>query len=306
MRRRLGRSISDASWAVATERSFVSDALDSKYATGEDDLLSFLGDLLRVLEAASRRPARRKASKLVLIPMAAEARARIEAISRLAADHAAGDEDILRFRQRVLGRDTPMSAPEAEAYLDLPDARYGRGTSPDGGRLEVLSYQNRRVSHDLHVRPGSPLDQLRTLAERLAEAYPWQPAQAASFVLEGLTPLATPFTLHLPQMWQEDRPRRAKLIMEVDLWMPASAVLEAYRRIQRKVLPGHNRPISARSVELVNFVMQHRPSTWPSLVERWNTEHPRGEYANYRSFRFAFERASRSLLHPRYRRWLGQ
>jgi len=93
--------------------------------------------------------------------------------------------------------------------------------------------------------------------------------------------------------------------MEVDLWMPASAVLRAYRDLQRQVLPGHNRPISRRSIDLVNFVLGHRPATWPKLLERWNSEHPTATYADYRRFRYAFQRARQSLLHPRYQPYLG-
>lgn len=309
LEKHLGRSVSPTAWAVATERGYIAEALDPAYGTaGEDGLLKFLADLLRVADdhfrAAAKRPRMAKQSGRPTAPVSA----RIEAVSRLAAEHAAGDEEILRFRQRVLGRDAPMTADEAEVYLDLPEARQPRPTSPSSsnGPTELLKYQNRHINHDLRVWAGSPLDALRRLAESLAQSYPWQPSQAAAFVLEGLIPLATPFMLRMPQPRHELRPRRAKLVMEVELWMPASAVLRAYRDVQREVLPGHNRPISPRSIEVVNFVMRHRPSTWASLAERWNTEHPGGEYANYRSFRYTFDRASRSLLHPKYRPWLGQ
>jgi hypothetical protein len=199
-----------------------------------------------------------------------------------------------------------MSAEEAEAYLDLPEARQPRFRSAiDAESIGLLKYQNRHVSHDLHVWAGSPLDKLRKLAATLAQSYPWEPAQAAAFVLEGLIPLATPFMLHLPQTWHETRPRRAKLVMEVELWMPAAAVLRAYRDLQRQVLPGHNRPVSRRSIDLVNFVLQHRPATWPQLLDFWNSEHPTTGYFDYRHMRFTFERAQQSLLNPRYRFYAG-
>jgi hypothetical protein len=94
--------------------------------------------------------------------------------------------------------------------------------------------------------------------------------------------------------------------MEVDLWMPAAEVLAAYREVQRKVLPGHNRPVSRRSLELVTFVVRNRPATWPELLERWNTEHQKARYRTFRTMRTAFERARESLLRPRYRLYLGQ
>jgi hypothetical protein len=177
--------------------------------------------------------------------------------------------------------------------------------------MEALRYHNGHITYDLHVWPHSPLDELRRLADELARSYPWQPAQAAAFVLEGVIPLATPFMLRLPQPVHEGRPRRAKLTMEVDLWMPAGEVLRAYREVQRAVLPGHNRPVGPASIELVNYVMSvratesDRRSTWRTLLDRWNLEHPGRRYASYRSFRSAFERASRSLLNPMYRAYFG-
>jgi len=303
MERRLGRSVSQAAWEMADQRTYVADALD---AIGEEELYRFLTDLLRVEDGSLRARARRSRVVKPSARPTADLSPRIQAVSRLAAEHAAGDEEILRFRKQVLGRDTPMSAEEAEAYLDLPEARQPRFRSAiDAESIGLLKYQNRHVSHDLHVWAGSPLDKLRKLAATLAQSYPWEPAQAAAFVLEGLIPLATPFMLHLPQTWHETRPRRAKLVMEVELWMPAAAVLRAYRDLQRQVLPGHNRPVSRRSIDLVNFVLQHRPATWPQLLDFWNSEHPTTGYFDYRHMRFTFERAQQSLLNPRYRFYAG-
>jgi hypothetical protein len=88
--------------------------------------------------------------------------------------------------------------------------------------------------------------------------------------------------------------------MEIDVWMSADDVRRAYREVQKQVLPGHNRPVSDRSVALVNFVMRHQPESWPNLLRLWNTEHPDRPYANYRALRHAYQRASRSLLEPGY------
>jgi hypothetical protein len=312
MSQRLSRPISDAAWALVTKEGRVAEAVDPDLRSqAEDELVAYLNELLRVEDVGLRKRLRSAKSNSGLAPKGTMSSARLEAVSRLAAEHAAGDEEILRFRQQVLRRDAPMTADEAEAFLDLPEARQAGVRLPDDS-LEILRYHNRHVSHDLHVWPRSPLDKLRQLADKLAQSYPWQPAQAAAFVLEGLIPLATPFTLRLPQPLHEGRPRRAKLIMEIDLWMPAGEVLRAYRQVQRAVLPGHNRPISPSSVELVNHVMRERASendrrtTWQSLMDGWNTEHPSRRYANYRSFRSAFERASRSLLYPMYRPYFGE
>lgn len=306
MSSQLGRSISNPAWALAQKEGRVAEAVEPVYGhDAEEELLAYLKDLLRVEDAGLRKRLRSDRASSRGLPNGRISLARVEAVSRLAADHAAGDEEILQFRRRVLGRDAPMTADEAEAYLDQPEARQS-SVRPPHGNMEILRYQNRHISHDLHVWPRSPLDDLRVLAEKLSRSYPWEPAQAAAFVLEGLIPLATPFMLRLPQAWHDGRPKRSRLTMEVDLWMPAAEVVKAYRDVQRRVLPGHNRPVSAKSIDLVNFVTRNRPAPWPRLLERWNTEHPGLKYSNYRSFRSAYVRASQSLLHPGYRLWLGQ
>ncbi len=307
MEKRLGRPVSATAWTLAETRGYVDEALDPAFDTsGEDGLFEFLRDVFSVADDLLRAPMRIRASKASGPRQTPSLNARIEAVSRVAAEHAAGDEEILQFRHRVLGRHSPMTADEAEEYLDLPGSRQSRRRKPSDDPIEVLRYTNRHVSHDLHVWPGSPLDDLRKLAATLAESYPWETGQAAAFVLEGLIPLATPFMLRFPQPWHEGRPRRAKLIMEVELWMPAASVLAAYRHVQRQVLPGHNRPISRRSIDLVNFVQQHRPaSSWQALLNSWNNEHPSAPYRDYRRFRYAYDRARKSLLFPVYRPYMG-
>jgi hypothetical protein len=302
--RRLGRKISATIWQEASAERYVSGALDPNNESGADDLFDHIRVLLRVEDGAlEKRVARQRGGPPARDP---DLPLRIEALSRLAAHNAAGDESILRFRRSVLGRDGPMTADEAEAYLDAAEPRRPKGIqSPLGGPTETLQYQNRRISHDLRMWPRSPLDQLRKLAIELCESYPWQPAQAAAFIVEGLIPVATPFFLHMPQTTHGTRPRRARIILEIDMWMPAAEVLRAYRHVQRQVLRGHNRPISRRSIELVNFVLQRPAETWQQVLDEWNKEHLTSPYPDYRRLRTAFVRAQQALLTPTYRYWMG-
>jgi hypothetical protein len=304
MERDLRRELSPAAWQLGVDEGYVGEALDAAFGPpGEDDLRRFLE---RVLRVQNEGLVSRIAKKSLGIPGAdPDLAARIEAVSRLAANHAAGDNEILRFRQSVLHRDAPMSAEEAEAFLEDPEARQpARGGVPPEAPA-ILSYQNRHSSQDIHVWPGSSHDQLRRLSISLSEAYPWQPAQAAAFVLEGLVPLATPLMLRMPQSVHEYRPRRAKITLEIDMWMPADEVLRAYRHVQRQVLRGHNRPISRRSIDLVNFVLQRPSGTWQQVLDEWNHEHPTSSYSDYRHLRYAFVRAQQALLAPSYRYWMG-
>jgi hypothetical protein len=297
MQRRLGRRISRAAWELAESERVLSDALDPETREpGEELLFAFFQRLLRVEDARIAAEAARDRRKRRSAELGPDQGPRVEAISRLAADHAAGDEAVLAFRRGVLGRVDPMSAEDAESYLDRPEAR----GFDHAHRTALLRYQNAHISRDIHVAPGSPLDGLRRLADDLARSYPWQPSQAAAFVLEGLIPLATPFLVSVKLTPQGDRPARSKLTMEVDLWMPASEVLRAYRQARQRALPGHNKPVGDRSIDVVNFVMRSDASTWPARLGQWNDANPGRGYGDYRQLRTAFERASRSLLSPGY------
>src|SRR5437773_8680405 len=116
MQKLLGRPVTPAAWEIAAEKGYVRAALGPAHATGEDDLRGYLEELLRVRDEGLVAHARS-----TNIPGAAQLphlAARIVAVSRIAAEEAAGDEEILRFRERVLGRETTMTPEEAEEYLD--------------------------------------------------------------------------------------------------------------------------------------------------------------------------------------------
>lgn len=254
--RHLGRHVSDTAWAMTKEQQFVSEALHEPSPDIFEEICRFLAGLIRLERAAARNAMERSRRAGLPSVVGRDLGPRIEAISWLAAADAADDAEVLRFRDRVLGRTSPMTPDEAEAFLEDAEARRSRSGLP----------------------------------------FP---------ALEGLVPEATPFTLRLPQRWHATRPRRVRVEMNVDLWMPAATVLRAYRDLQRKVLPGHNRQVSPRSAELVSFVEQNRPASWPALVGRWNTEHPTRPYADFRTLRTAYLRARQSLVEPGYVPYLG-
>ncbi len=106
MAKQLGRPISDAAWAIAIKEGRVAEAVDPAYrSTAEDELAAFLKDLLRVEDVGLHKRLRSARSNSGPFPQGTLSSARLEAVSRLAAEHAAGDKEILQFRQRVLRRD---------------------------------------------------------------------------------------------------------------------------------------------------------------------------------------------------------
>jgi len=150
MEKRLGRSISSAAWSFAVKLRYVATAFEEvDQVTAEDELAGFLSDLLLVRDDGLRSHlAVRRVKASPQAATSAHLGARIQAVSRLAADHASGDGEILEFRRTVLGRDTPLTSDAAEAYLDLPEARGAGLYEPSSARpLEVMDYQNARFSY---------------------------------------------------------------------------------------------------------------------------------------------------------------
>jgi hypothetical protein len=300
VQRRLGRRITDPAWELAEERYFVDEALDPQYDDGETKLEAFLKSLFSVEDASAPSQATARPA-ITGSTYTRGLGARIRALSLEAGRLAAEDGAVLAFRIAVLHRETLMTPAEAETFLDdARSAHVGKGLQP----LHVLAYQNRTIDWQIHVAQGSPLDRLRMLADELSRSYPWHPSQAAAFVLEGLLPLATPLLVHVPQVPPDIRPGRSRIVLEVDAWVPAASVLDAYRDIQRKLLPGHNKQIGARAIELVRFLALDPSGTWPERLRRWNSAHPDWAFPNFRNFRSAAVRARHSLL-PAYRQWFG-
>ncbi len=111
--------------------------------------------------------------------------------------------------------------------------------------------------------------------------------------------------LSVPQTSVQDDRRRVRIVMEVDAWVPVAAVTQAYRQVQRQLLPGHNRPIGSRSIELVNFVLRNPLGSWEKRLEAWNNAHPDATYSGYRHMRSSYVRARESLELPRYHLYAG-
>ncbi|TAM55772.1 MAG: hypothetical protein EPN50_10585 [Chloroflexota bacterium] len=334
--RRLGRHVPDAAWRLAERRDYVTDAA----LTGEDgmdQLVAFLDGF----RAAAPPPRGRTTDT------SAWAQERTLAVTRLAAAAATDDPEVHSFRAEVLRHAAPLSAAEATALLESPLARevpashlglapwpivghQARLQAPGGTtytvswadgsdtvvlpardplpRLSLAYVQADDRVRTVEVSHDSVLGRLAELSETLAKSYPWEPALAAAFVLEGAAPWASGIRVTRRQwmpLGRQARPPRARITIEVEAWVPADVVTRAYRESQREVLDGHNRPLAERSIQLVNFVLDARDAepnvTWPALRERWNRAHPAAPFPNFRNMRFTFERASRSILYPRYR-----
>lgn len=186
-----------------------------------------------------------------------------------------------------------------------------------GAHNPVLSWmdEDERL-HEVEVWPGTALDWLRQMSERLAKWYDWETAQAAWFVLTDLPPVRAPLE---GQITLRSYPALSgsRVTLSIEPWMPAEIVDQTYRAIQQDLLGKSNRPLSARNLELYRFVIaQERKAaravdapragpTWAQLMERWNDGHPERPYVQERLFVRDVNRARRTILFPNYRLDLG-
>jgi hypothetical protein len=205
--------------------------------------------------------------------------------------------------------------------MELPeDPEDMKPTSPP----RMLSSNYETPNRPMSVWPGSVVDNLYVLAEGLADdafRWPghvghtkafrsWSKDAAAEFVLTGVAPLATLFPLvPLAQpidarlKLEENRYLGSQRRVELNIspWVPAEDVTRAYKRMQKQALEGRNRQPKPKTLEVACFVWEeerrheYNKLSWPVLCKRWNKEHPKDQFENYRHFRTTFTRGAEAV-----------
>lgn len=193
---------------------------------------------------------------------------------------------LLRLDQVEAWISDRLDPPEAtrQAVLGVPAHWDGPTLTGRPARVfaEQLEYVVHANSHGQRkpVAPGSVLDRLRHLAAGLAAAHGWEPAQAATWVLTGVTPLiglirVTEGALNVRDnqwtAWSE------RITLDVHPAVPPEEVTAAYRaaraRLDHERTGGEYRARSLQVPQLVlaRFVARRRPTTpWEQLRREWN------------------------------------
>lgn len=181
----------------------------------------------------------------------------------------------------------------------------GSGPRPD---LNLASFDGRWREQHVPVYRGSLLDEVRELAGWLAREYDWLEPQATWFVLTGSVVPRLPLRVAVDGKLGYGH-TSCRVTLDVEPWISAETVLRAYRDVQRRVLPGDNRPVGERSLALARFVAEQERDgerrTWRELRTRWNDAHPDLLYDDDRRFRRDVVRAHQILLFPPYRLSFG-
>jgi hypothetical protein len=246
--------------------------------------------------------------------------ARAAAESEIFAELAGADSAIATFRTdaldgRVLGdpaealrflRSTAATSVPYSMYRDsagvVASVRRQPGSAPQRVELPYLTGSGHVVT--LRADRDSVVGELRKLCAILEGRYPWKPAAAAAFVVEGSVPLVSSLSASIAAAGSTLPPR---ITLTIDPWVPERDVARFYGELRRSLHRRRGRLISEQGAALVAFVLRRRRETadvtWRDLLSEWRADHPDYVDDDSRHFYQAFTRARRSLGPANRRTW---
>jgi hypothetical protein len=330
LRHRLGTRFSAALWDLLVDLGFVAEVL----VVGAMDLDQLEDHARRILAAGTPSAEHRVPAPAPREPRLGQERA--WALSQLVAAHAHDDPDVITFRRKYLRSalvewadlDTWITArakldgePTTDITIALPSSTISDpdadelDISPPLARVRPARVATRRLDYALPgddwvrriaVTADGALDRLRALAEALANAYGWTPAQASIFVLCGVIPFIATVRItrssakvrhHADLDWAR------RITVDIDPAATQQQVLDAFQQARRQQGVAQLRPLSLKHLRLAAFIgAEHADKPWAERLRLWNTSFPEWHYAQQSNFRRDAIRAEARILYPgRYR-----
>jgi hypothetical protein len=324
---RMGREVPDRVWSVLEKRGDVTDV-----CSGNREVNWLTERIWDLLELAGERVSHVDTG----IPEGARVgRGDVQAVISLAAAYAAAKrDDVVRFREDVLGGKL-LALEDVKSWIEEQGKKDGRGTrwikvllppgvNPLETKIFTVSTEDQPFAvssdillygvagsdwqHAIPVTNGRTLDRLRALSQQLAKDFDWDEAVATIFVLTGRSPW-------IPSIRAKVQPRsirphdaaptyaRGRISLDVDIAVTPNEVREHYRRVRRELLNGaRTKRLGPKHLALAEFIVRElEDGPWESKRAAWNRKHPSEPYAknqvaNFkRDCRLALER----LLAPR-------
>jgi hypothetical protein len=257
-------------------------------------------------------------------------------LSQLVAAHAHHDPDVIAFRHKYVGDalvewadlDTWLMArakldgdPTTDVTIALPASAIAAPDadelhlSPPVERVRPARVTSRVLAYALPgddwtrrtaVTADGTLDRLRILAEALARAYGWTPAQASIFVLCGVPPfIATIRIIQIPAKVRHraDLVWARRITLDIDPAATPQQVLHAFQHARRQQGLAQLHRLSLKHLRLAAFAgAEHADKPWAERLRLWNRSFPKWHYAQQSNFRRDALRAEARILYPgRYR-----
>jgi hypothetical protein len=325
-RRHLRHSLAPQVWGLLLRDGYVDDVLCS--ARDGDWLVTQGREILN-----SRESTRDVVDILPAGPQSGQERAWAQ--SQLVARHAQDDPAVVAFRNAHLPQGL-LAWTEVERWIDAQGALDGdrtvevtatlpAGTSvdrhPDSGRMEFtppLRHVVGQVRFAVRTLPfampgdagvrrigvtaGGVLSRLAALAEDVAAAFAWQPAQAVVFILTGTTPYITPVRVTRPAIkvrHGHNLVATVRIQLDIDPAASPEDVLRAFEQARGNQPSTRQRAMSIKHLRLAAFAgAEHDDKPWAERHRRWNTEFPQYAYKDESNFRRDAARAIARVLNP--------
>ena len=208
---------------------------------------------------------------------------------------------ILNLSRPVPREQIAISSDRKRAWLD-PPLNVEEVNPVKEMTFPILSYI---VSQDpwprrRPVAVGGVLDQLRVLGEKLSKRFPWEAAQATSFVLTGAPPFVS--TIKVKHRINLKTPTRSRIEMVIDPVARPEQVMQMYREARAEVAAGDRIRIqSVKHLKLAAFFSQRPDSEeWAARMKAWNKRFPNYKYKNLGDFKRDCHVARERLLFPKY------
>ena len=278
---------------------------DVKYALEEPE--AGVKDLLQDIEEQGwlkyywlKVPRAPKRKEFVEIELDERERSHAEALKHYLVRRAATLPEVQEFRDDVLGGDL-LTPEQAENFLraeELKDrseeelssyAGYVYGLDreelkehvipphpKDGYFSEESAYYREELVSPFWFRDDNKAIGLRDLSLYLASVYPWEPEDAAWFVLTGEPPEVVSVRLSY-------HPRRGVFSLTFAPWISEPTLRQAYRKVRDRAHGGKgNRQPGEKALAVLRFVSERTPPEkkpkWTELMKIWNSKCRDGEY----------------------------
>jgi hypothetical protein len=148
------------------------------------------------------------------------------------------------------------------------------------------------------AQPGSIIGDAVRLAQVSLVGFPISREKGVWFILTGEFIPENPVRIRFVTSQRPYLLKRTTITLEVESWLPPEEVLEQYRHAQHQILGGTPRSLKRRTVDLFEFVNQHKGKTWRELFDAWNETHPSQRFRDRSHLYTTYKRARDTIASP--------
>jgi hypothetical protein len=148
------------------------------------------------------------------------------------------------------------------------------------------------------AQPGSIIGDAVRLAQVSLDGFPISREKGVWFILTGEFKPESPVRIQYVTIQTPYLLKRTTITLEIESWLPPEEVLEQYRHAQHQILGRTPRSLKRRTVDLFEFVNQHKGKTWRELFDAWNETHPSQRFRDRSHLYTTYKRARDTIASP--------